>query len=132
MIVGCILFETIPDVLLSFFNASEQMLDIGVPALRTIGLHFPIAAVSIVLITTLQALGYAFYSMLVSMGRQLLVLLPAAYILAKLGGLPFGGRSDCGTCGGYAMCPVFPAGKTAGDRPAGCDVNPSKKNREVF
>ena len=88
MIVGCILFETIPDVLLSFFNASEQMLDIGVPALRTIGLHFPIAAVSIVLITTLQALGYAFYSMLVSMGRQLLVLLPAAYILAKLGGLP--------------------------------------------
>lgn len=57
MIVGCILFETIPDVLLSFFNASEQMLDIGVPALRTIGLHFPIAAVSIVLITTLQALG---------------------------------------------------------------------------
>lgn len=88
MVAGCILFETIPDVLLSLFSASDQMLEIGVPALRTIGLHFPIAAVSIVLITALQALGYAFYSMWVSMGRQLLVLLPAAYILSKVGGLP--------------------------------------------
>lgn len=87
MVVGCILFETIPGVLLGFFSASKQMLDIGVPALRIIGLHFPIAAVSIILITTIQALGHAFYSMLVSIGRQLLVLLPAAYILSRLGGL---------------------------------------------
>ena len=87
MILGCILFETIPSVLLGFFSASDNMLNIGIPALRIIGLHFPVAAVSVVLITTLQALGYAFYSMLVSMGRQLLVLLPVAYILAKVGGL---------------------------------------------
>lgn len=88
MIAGCILFESIPGVLLSFFSASNQMLAIGIPALRIIGLHFPIAAVTIVLMTTLQALGHAFYSMLVSIGRQLVVLLPAAYILSKLGGLP--------------------------------------------
>ncbi len=87
MVVGLILFETIPNVLLGFFSASDQMLDIGIPALRIIGFHFPIAAISIVLITSLQALGHAFYSMLVSMGRQLLVLLPAAYILSKVGGL---------------------------------------------
>lgn len=87
MVVGLILFETIPSVLLGFFSASDQMLSIGIPALRTIGLHFPIAAISIVLITTLQALGHAFYSMLVSMGRQLVVLLPAAFILSRMGGL---------------------------------------------
>lgn len=87
MVIGCILFETIPGTLLSMFNASEQMLDIGVPALRTIGIHFPIAAVSIVLMTSLQALGHAVYSMFVAIGRQLVVLVPAAFLLAKLGGL---------------------------------------------
>ncbi len=87
MIAGFILFETIPGVLLSFFSASDQMLAIGIPALRTIVLHFPLAAVTIVLMSIQQALGHAFNSMLVSMGRQLLVLLPAAYILAKVGGL---------------------------------------------
>ena len=87
MIAGFILFETIPGVLLSFFSASDQMLAIGIPALRTIGLHFPLAAVTIVLMSIQQALGHAFNSMLVSMGRQLFVLLPAAYILAKVGGL---------------------------------------------
>ena len=87
MLVGMLLFETIPNVLLEMFSPSEDMLAIGIPALRKIAIHFPIAAVCIILMSTLQALGKAFYSMLVSIGRQLVVLLPAAYILAKVGGL---------------------------------------------
>ena len=87
MLVGMLLFETIPNVLLEMFSPSEDMLAIGIPALRKIAIHFPIAAVCIILMSTLQALGKAFYSMLVSIGRQMVVLLPAAYILAKVGGL---------------------------------------------
>ena len=82
-----LLFELFPQVLLGMFSPSEDMLAIGIPALRKIAVHFPVAAVCIILITTLQALGKAFFSMLVSIGRQLVVLLPAAYILAKVGGL---------------------------------------------
>lgn len=87
MLLGMLLFELIPHLLLGFFSPSQDMLDIGVIALRTIGVHFPIAAVCIIFITTLQALGKAFFGMLVSIGRQLVVLIPAAYILAKVGGL---------------------------------------------
>ena len=87
MLVGMLLFELFPQVLLGMFSPSEDMLAIGIPALRKIAVHFPVAAVCIILITTLQALGKAMFSMLVSIGRQLVVLLPAAYILAKVGGL---------------------------------------------
>lgn len=87
MSVGVLAFETIPQVLLGFFNASDNMLKIGEPALRIIAIHFPIAAVGIVLGTTFQALGKAIYSAFVSLGRQLVVLLPVAFALAKLGEL---------------------------------------------
>lgn len=87
MLLGMFLFEVFPNVLLGLFSPSEDMLVIGVPALRKIAVHFPVAAVCIILITTLQALGKAFFSMIVSIGRQLVVLLPAAYILARVGGL---------------------------------------------
>lgn len=87
MSVGVLAFEAIPQVLLGFFNASDDMLRIGDPALRIVAVHFPIAAVGIVLGTTFQALGKAVYSAFVSLGRQLVVLLPVAYVLAKMGGL---------------------------------------------
>lgn len=87
MCVGVIAFEAIPQVLLRFFNASDNMLAIGIPALRQIAVHFPIAAVCIVLGTAFQALGKAGYSAIISLGRQLIVLLPVAYVLAKFGGL---------------------------------------------
>ncbi len=87
MVIGTAAFETIPQVLLGLFNASENMLEIGVPALRTIALNFPIAAICIVLGTVFQALGKATYSAIISLGRQLVVLLPVAFILAKIGGL---------------------------------------------
>lgn len=85
--IGFPCFEGIPQILLGMFNASDEMLTIGVPALRIIGIHYLIAWFCIVSGTVFQALGKAFFSMIVSIMRQLFVLIPAAYILAKLGGL---------------------------------------------
>ena len=67
------------------FNPSEQMLTIGVTALRIIGVHFPVAAYCIVTGTLFQALGKSVYSMITSIMRQLVVLIPAALILASFG-----------------------------------------------
>lgn len=85
--LGTLVFESVPGMLLGLFNADEVMLRIGVRALRVIGIHFPVAAVCIVLGSTFQALGKATYSAVVSIARQLVVLLPAAWILSRLGGL---------------------------------------------
>lgn len=87
LLVGFIAFEFFPEFLFSFFDASADMLEIGIPALRIIGTHFLIAWFCIVAGSMFQAIGKASYSLYVSVARQLLVLLPAAYILAKLGGL---------------------------------------------
>ncbi len=85
--IGFLCFEIIPQTLLGMFNASEDMLKIGVPALRIIGIHYLIAWFCIVCGTVFQALGKAIFSMFVSIMRQLVVLIPAAYLLAKFGGL---------------------------------------------
>lgn len=85
MSVGMIVFETIPGVLFSLFHASEQMFSIGVPALRIIAPSFLGAAICIVLGSAFQALGKAVYSMVVSIARQLFLLLPSAYLLSRSG-----------------------------------------------
>lgn len=85
--IGFLCFEGIPQVLLGMFNASDAMLKIGVPALRIIGIHYLIAWFCIIAGTVFQALGKAVFSMIVSIMRQLVVLIPAAYVLAKFGGL---------------------------------------------
>lgn len=85
MAVGVVIFQTIPSVLLGFFEASDEMLRIGVPALRIICISFLPAGFGIVCGTAFQALGNAVYSMFVSIARQLVVLLPAAYLLALTG-----------------------------------------------
>lgn len=87
MAVGMVMFLAIPDKLLGFFDASEDMLSIGVPALRIISTHFVIASFSIMMISTLQALSRGVDSMIVSFSRQIIVLLPAAYLLSKFVGL---------------------------------------------
>ena len=87
MLIGIAVFQLLPGTLLGFFNASEEMLRLGEPALRTISLHFLFAGMCIVGGSCFQALGNGIYSMVVSIARQLVVLLPAAYILSKLGGL---------------------------------------------
>lgn len=87
MIVGCIVFMAVPEMLLRIFNASDTMLQIGVPALRIICLSFLFAGFCIITSSVCQALGHGLLSLLVSLIRQLCVLLPSAYILAKVGGL---------------------------------------------
>ena len=89
MAVGVVIFQSIPHVLLGFFEASEEMLAIGVPALRTISLCFVMAGFSIICSTCFQALGNAVYSMIISIARQLLVLLPAAYLLSLAGNVDY-------------------------------------------
>ena len=85
--IGFLAFEFIPKTLLELFSASSDMLAIGIPALRIIGIHYLIAWFCIIAGTVFQALGKAIYSMIVSIMRQLFVLVPAAYILASIGGL---------------------------------------------
>ena len=85
MTIGFIAFQVWPRQLLNIFDASEQMLSIGIPALRIISLHFLLAGFNIIALSTCQALGKAVYSMITSICRQLVVLLPAAYILSRFG-----------------------------------------------
>lgn len=83
--IGLLLMQTIPAVLLSLFNASPEMTQMGIPALRTISLSYIMAGGSVVLISVFQAFGKGIYSMIISIARQLVVLLPAAYLLARTG-----------------------------------------------
>ncbi len=85
MILGFLAFRFAPDLLLSMFNPTEQFLELGVVALRTISISFPIVGMCIVLSAAFQALGNGVYSTLVSIARQLVVLLPVAYLLSKTG-----------------------------------------------
>ena len=87
MCVGLALFEIIPGTLLSLFSPSEEMLTIGRTALRIIGLTFPLAGFCIVSGSVFQALGTPFYSLIVSVCRQICVLLPVAYLLSLTGRL---------------------------------------------
>ena len=85
MIVGTIVMNLFPETLLSFFNASEDMLKIGVPALHIISIHFPIAAVCIIMGSIFQAFALSTYSLIISIIRQLVALIPAAWLLAQTG-----------------------------------------------
>lgn len=85
MVAGAAAFAMFPSSILSLFDASEHMLSMGIPALRIICIHFPVAAVCIILSSTFQALGNGLYSLIVSLIRQIAVLLPAAYFLSLTG-----------------------------------------------
>lgn len=87
MLVGLALFQLIPGSMLGLFDASENMLKIGMPALRIISLSFIFAGFCIIASSVFQALGNGVYSLIVSVARQLLVILPVAFIFAKLFGL---------------------------------------------
>ena len=87
MLVGVAIFQTVPATLLNLFEASEHMLEIGVPALRAISLSFIFAGFCIVSSSVFQALGNGVYSMIMSFARQIIVILPVAFIFAKLIGL---------------------------------------------
>ena len=85
MLVGLAVFQFFPEALLSLFNPSDDFMAIGVKALRIISIHFPVAAFCIMLGASFQALGNGIYSTIVSLCRQLFVLLPVAYLLSLSG-----------------------------------------------
>lgn len=85
MLCGTLAFELMPEVLLRLFKASDDMLMIGIPALRIIAIHFPLAACGIVMGSIFQAFSQSFYSLIVSLGRQLVVLIPVAWLLSLSG-----------------------------------------------
>ena len=85
--VGFLCFEGIPQVLLGMFNASADMLKIGVPALRILCLSYIFAGISVVASGVFQGLGKSVYSLILSLIRQLGILIPAAYLLSLTGNL---------------------------------------------
>ena len=85
MAVGTLVFELFPAALLRMFDASEDMILIGVPALRIICTSFTVAGACIAMGSIFQAFSQSFYSLIISVGRQLLVLIPVAFLLSRLG-----------------------------------------------
>ena len=85
MLLGLAMFQVFPAQLLSIFNANAEMLEIGTVALRTISLSFIFAGFCIVTSSVCQALGKSIYSLFTSVGRQLLVLIPASFLLSLAG-----------------------------------------------
>ena len=85
MLLGMSIFLSIPGTLLKIFDATDTLLAVGVPALRIISLSFCMAVASIALTSAFQALGKSLYSMIISIIRQLVFLVPLAYILARYG-----------------------------------------------
>lgn len=86
MLVGFAIFQIFPSALLSMFNMSAEAIEtVGIPALRTISISFIFAGFSIICAAVFQAFGYGIFAMLVSIGRQLVTLLPVAYLLALTG-----------------------------------------------
>ena len=87
MVIGLIIAQLIPEKLLGIFNASDDMMQMGVFALRIISIHFPIAGISIILSSVFQAMGKGLYSLSISFARQIVVLLPLAFLFSRIGGL---------------------------------------------
>ena len=85
MLLGVLAFQTIPHLLLGIFNPSDDFLAIGISALRIVSLIFPLAAIGIALGASFQALGNGIYSTITSLSRQLIVLLPVAFLLSLSG-----------------------------------------------
>lgn len=84
MAVGCVLFMGFPQLLLGMFNPTAEMLEIGIPALRTISLCFLPAALGILASTLFQAIGMGSRSLIISILRQVVIILPAAYLFSKI------------------------------------------------
>ena len=88
MLLGVLVFQTVPHVLMGIFSNSGQsgdFVEIGISALRIVSFHFPMAAIGIALSASFQALGNGIYATITSLCRQLVVLLPAAYLLSLTG-----------------------------------------------
>jgi putative MATE family efflux protein len=87
MTLGLIVFQLLPEPLLSIFNSSEEMKKIGITAFRRISLMFPFSALTIIASTAYQGMGKAHYSLIVTFFRQIIVLIPLAWLLGRYAGL---------------------------------------------
>ena len=87
--MGFIIFQIFPEPLMRLFNDDPELITLGVKALKTISISFPVIGVSIVASTTFQAVGKGFVSLIISFLRQIIVLLPAAFVLGKIGGVDY-------------------------------------------
>lgn len=87
MIVGTIVFQCFPEQLMYLFDANEEMMSIGVPALRIISLSFVFAGISLVLSAVFQSVDHANKSLVITLLRQMVLLLPIVYLLANQFGL---------------------------------------------
>jgi len=87
MLVGLLIFQSAPELLLRPFGAKDEMLSIGIKALRIISLNFIFAGYCIVISSTFQAFGNGLFSMIISFVRQLVVLIPVAFLFARFGEL---------------------------------------------
>jgi Na+-driven multidrug efflux pump len=85
MAIGLLAFQLVPKQMLSLFNATPEMLKIGVPAFRIMSTIYVFAGFCIISTSVLQAMGNAFQGLLVIMARQIIVLLPAAWLLSRTG-----------------------------------------------
>jgi Na+-driven multidrug efflux pump len=87
MLIGFLVFEAFPDKLLIMFNATAEMLAIGTTAMRIIAIHYLFAGFCVVFMSVFQAMGNGMESLFVSVMRQLVVLLPAAWLLSLTGSI---------------------------------------------
>ena len=87
MTCGTLAFVLAPATLLGFFSPSAEMLTIGTVALRIVGFHFPLAGFCIIAGSVCQAIGNPLHSLVISVGRQIVVLLPVAYLMSLTGNL---------------------------------------------
>ena len=85
MVLGMVIFQLLPGTLLKIFKATDTMMSVGIPALRIISLSFCMAGACIALGGCFQALGKSMYSLIVSFIRQLVLLIPVAFVLAQIG-----------------------------------------------
>ncbi len=89
MSLALVAFQILPRQILSMFNATAELYASGTPAFRTISLAFPIVAINIITSTAFQGLGKAYYSLLISAFRMIIILLPAAYLLSMIGNVDY-------------------------------------------
>jgi Na+-driven multidrug efflux pump len=87
MVIGFLIFQIFPDLLLKIFSPSQELLNMGIPALRRISLAFIPAGIAIISTATYQALGRGFIAAVMSVSRQLILLVPSAFILGLIGGI---------------------------------------------
>lgn len=85
--LGTLLFQIAPELLMSLFNAEGEMMKMGVRALKTISMCFPFAAFGIITSTLFQSCGYGFYSLIISTLRQLILIVPLAFIFSRIWGV---------------------------------------------